>query len=442
VPTDTLANGGISRRKFMAGTAATAAAAGATMALGPRYAFASPEIPTQGDVIVMVFLRGGADGLSLVAPWMMPSYRTLRPTIRIKDDTEFADPTGVAGLPLVQGGNVQPFALSGTLAMHPGMANLYNGAWAAGNLAMVHAAGMPKAESDTRSHFEAETNWEFGSASYSITNGFLGRFLQGQPGVDRLPGIGRGSNLQRSLEGPVGSLSMNSISSFNVGGYANNTQARTALSGFYKGGTSDLLMQTGANTIAAIGSVTGINWAAAQYQPQNGAVYGNDDLARNLKETAMLIRGNLGLRVVAIDFGGWDTHDTMGMPEDPSSWFRNRATTLANALQAFYTDLGTAMDEVTLFTVSEFGRTIDENGSGGTDHGRGSVMFALGRKIRGGVYGSFVPSVVDGPEGDLAVLNDYRRPVSEILSVRGGAASLGTIFPTYSQTTPLGLCVS
>ena len=68
----------------------------------------------------MVFLRGGADGLSLVAPWMMPSYRTLRPTIRIKDDTEFADPTGVAGLPLVQGGNVAPFALSGTLRDAPG----------------------------------------------------------------------------------------------------------------------------------------------------------------------------------------------------------------------------------------------------------------------------------------------------------------------------------
>ena len=238
---------------------------------------------------------------------------------------------------------------------------------------MVHAAGMPKSESDTRSHFESETNWEFGSASYSVTNGFLGRFLQGQPGVDRLPGIGRGSNLQRSLEGPIGSLSMNSISSFNVGGYANNTQARTVLDKFYEGGTGDLLMQTGKNTISAIGSVTGINWAAPQYQPQNGAVYGTDDLSRNLKETAMLIRGNLGLRAVAIDFGGWDTHDAMGMPEDPASWFRNRATTLANALQSFYTDLGTSMDEVTLFTVSEFGRTIDENGSGGTDHGRGNV---------------------------------------------------------------------
>ena len=442
MPSDTLAARGISRRRFIGSSAAVAATAGVTMTVGSRYAFASPEVPSQGDVIVMVFLRGGADGLSLVAPWMMPTYQALRPTIRIKDAAEFTDPTGVAALPLVEGGNVSTFPLTGTLAMHPGMAALHGGAWTDGHLAMIHAAGMPKSESDTRSHFESETNWEFGSASYSTTNGFLGRFLQGQPGVDRLPGIGRGSNLPRSLEGPVGSLSMNSISSFNVGGYANNTQARAALAKFYEGGTSDLLMQTGANTISAIGSVTGINWAAAQYLPQNGAVYGADDLARNLKETAMLIRGNLGLRVVAIDFGGWDTHDTMGAPEDPASWFRNRATTLANALQAFYTDLGSAMDEVTLFTVSEFGRTIDENGSGGTDHGRGSVMFALGQKIRGGVYGSFVPSITDGPEGDLAVLNDYRRPVSEILSVRGGASSLSTIFPTYSQASPLGLCVA
>ena len=176
--------------------------------------------------------------------------------------------------------------------------------------------------------------------------------------------------------------------------------------------------------------------------PQNGAAYGTDDLSNNLREVARLIRGGVGLRAVAIDYGGWDTHSDEGMPEDPAGYFRGRASGVARAFQAFYQDLGAAMSEVTLVTLSEFGRTIDENGSGGTDHGRGTAMLALGGKIRGGVYGSFPATITNGPEGDLAVLNDYRQVLSEILSVRCGAGNLGAVFPTYAQQAPLGLALT
>ena len=202
---------------------------------------------------------------------------------------------------------------------------------------------------------------------------------------------------------------------------------------------ADLIEETGAGTLDVVNLLGGL---PADTGPQNGAVYGTDSLSTNLREVARLIRGNVGLRVVAVDYGGWDTHTTMGAPEDPTGYMSRQVASVATALQAFYTDLGAARDEVTLVTLSEFGRTIDENGSGGTDHGRGNVMFALGGKIRGGVHGDFPSTVSQGPEGDLAVLNDYRRVLSEILQVRCGASNLTAIFPTYVQQSPLGLAIS
>jgi uncharacterized protein (DUF1501 family) len=428
---------GLSRRSFMGVVGAGAAAIGWST-LGSSMAFATPEAPSTGDVLVVVFMRGGMDGLNVVAPYLMPTYRTLRPTIRIKDPSEFADPTGVAGLPLDAGGNVAPFALSGTFAMHPGMEPLHRGAWADGHLAVVHAAGLPSSESSTRSHFDAERIWENGSASNSVSTGFLNRYLGGITGADRLSAVGRGSTLQSMLRGPAPAFSMSSIGGFGVRGFPSNTQARTALVGLYHHG-AQLLDETGANTLDVVNLLAAL---PADPGPQNGAVYGTDDLSNNLREVARLIRGNVGLRAVAIDYGGWDTHGDQGVPEDPAGYFRAHTGSVATAFQAFYQDLGAAMDEVTLVTLSEFGRTIDENGSAGTDHGRGTVMFALGGKIKGGVHGNFPATITNGPEGDLAVLNDYRQVLSEVLAVRCGAPDLGGIFPTYTQQAPLGLALT
>jgi uncharacterized protein (DUF1501 family) len=426
----------VTRRGFLGVVGAGAAAIGWST-LGSSMAFATPEAPSTGDVLVVVFMRGGMDGLNVVAPYMMPTYRTLRPTIRVKDATEFTDPTGKAGLPLDAGGNVAPFALSGTFALHPGMEPLHQGAWTDGHLAVVHAAGLPASESSTRSHFDAQRMWEAGSASLSVTSGFVNRYLGGLTGVDRLSAVGRGSTLQSSLRGPSTAFSMSSIGGFGVRGFPNNTQARTALVGLYQHG-SELLDETGADTLDVVNLLAAL---PADPGPQNGAVYGTDDLSYNLREVARLIRGNVGLRAVAIDYGGWDTHTDQGIPEDPNGYFHKHTNGLATGLQAFYQDLGTARDEVTLVTVSEFGRTIDENGSLGTDHGRGTVMLALGGKIKGGVHGSFPATITNGPEGDLSVLNDYRQVVSEILSVRCGATNLSSVFPTYSQQAPLGLAL-
>ncbi len=428
---------GVSRRSFMGLVGAGAATLGVT-SLGARMAFATPENPSTGDVMVVIFMRGGWDGLNVVAPYQMPTYKALRPTIRIKEPSEFTDPTGKAGLALLEGGNVASFPLSGTFALNPSMTHLHQGAWSDGKLAVVHAAGMPATESSTRSHFEAEQYWERGTRSLGVSSGFLNRYLGGLSGLDRLSAVGRGSTLQTSLQGPATAVSMGSISGFGVSGFPDNTRARAALVGLYRHGPQ-LLDETGADTLDVISLLSGLG---SDPGPQNGASYGTDDLSRNLREVARLIRGNVGLRAVAIDYGGWDTHSDMGAPEDPASYMRQRTGVVSQALQAFYTDLGTAMDEVSVVTMSEFGRTIEENGSGGTDHGRGNVMLALGGKIRGGVYGGFPTTIADGPEGDLTVMNDYRRVISEILSVRCGATNLGAIFPTYTQQAPLGLAAA
>ena len=310
-----------SRRGFLALAGAGGAAVGVS-AIGNQYAFATPEAPATGDVIVIVFNRGGMDGLNVVAPYRMPSYQSLRPTIRVRPPEEFTDPTAKAGLPLDAGGAIAPFALSGVFGMHPGMDRLHQGAWANGDLAIVHAAGMPAAESATRSHFESQRNWEAGTASFGVADGFLNRYLQGVPGLDRLAAMGRGSTLQALLHGQAPAFSVSSIGSFGVRGFADNTRARAALVAMYPQG-ADLLTSTGAETLAITGLVAGI---PADPGPQNGAVYGNDGLSNGLREAARLIRAGVGLRAVVVDDGGWDTHTTMGAPEDPAASFRGRVS--------------------------------------------------------------------------------------------------------------------
>ena len=425
---------GVSRRSFLALAGAGGAAIGVS-ALGNRYAFATPVRPDQGDVLVIVFNRGGMDGLNVVAPFQMPSYRALRPTIRVKAPDEFPDPAGRAGLPLTAGGNVAPFAHDGVFALHPGMEKLHQGAWSAGHLAIVHAAGMPAGDSTSRSHFESQRNWEAGTANLAVTDGFLNRYLQGVPDLDRLGAIGRGSTLQPMLHGDAPAFSMGSISGFGVRGFSDNARARTALMAMYPAG-ADLLTGTGAETLSITGLVGSL---PADPGPQNGAAYGWDGLAKNLKEVARLIKADVGLRVAVVDDGGWDTHNDQGVPEDPNGYFRSRTRQFSEALQAFYQDLGGSMSEVTLVTMSEFGRTINENGSGGTDHGRATSMFVLGGNVRGGVHGAFPDQIVDAPEGDLAVMNDYRHVLAEVMGTRAGATDLGRVFPGYTGHTPLGL---
>lgn len=424
----------LSRRSFMALAGAGGLAVGVS-SLGNRYAFATPSQPDAGDVLVMVFNRGGMDGLNVVAPYRMPTYQALRPTIRVRPPEEFADPSGLAGLPLDSGGGITPFPLDGVFGFHPGMDRLHQGAWAAGHLAVVHAAGVPTSMSSTRSHFEAQRHCEAGTADLAVTDGFMNRYLSGLSGMTGLSAVGRGSTLQAMLSGAAPAFSMASISGFGVRGFSDNARAATALTAMYPAG-GDLLCDTGAETLSIAGLIQSL---PADPGPQNGAAYGWDGLAGGLREVARLIKANVGLRVAVLDDGGWDTHNSQGVPESPTAYFRSRTQQFSDALQAFYQDLGSSMSEVTLMTMSEFGRTINENSSGGTDHGRGTAMFVMGHGVRGGVHGAFHSHLANAAEGDLGVLNDYRHVVAEVMSGRGAPVDPTRVFPGYSGHAPLGL---
>jgi uncharacterized protein (DUF1501 family) len=326
-----------------------------------------------------------------------------------------------------------------SFGLHPAMHRL-KGVWDAGDLAIVHAAGMPAVESSSRSHFEATDYWERGSASNSVANGWLARYLTAAGIGGALPAISYSSAIPMSLRGNKGSMAMNSIESFDVEGFWEPALGNDALSQVYATGTVDPLVQQGADTLAAVALVQAED--PLQYDT-NGALYPTQGpglwLGQGLREVACLLRSAVGMRVACVDLDGWDHHEAMGSPTAGVTAAYARG--LSDALAAFHEDLGSLADEVTVVTMSEFGRSIELNGSGGTDHGRGSAMFVMGGSVNGGLYGNY-PSgpLAHGPDWDLEVQNDFRRPLAEIVTKRMGNASLGQVFPGYSHPGDLGLC--
>jgi uncharacterized protein (DUF1501 family) len=411
----------LTRRNFLT----YSAAGGAGLALGgtTRLALGDPNDPATGDVLVCVFLRGGADGLSLVAPYGDPDYATIRPRIAVPP------PSQANGA----------LDLNGFFGMHPAMTDLFSSAWANGHLAVVNAVGLPASESDTRSHFEAQDYWERSSANPSVRSGWLGRHLATSGASGAAAGIGLRSSLPVSLKGFNGAISVRSIGGFRIDGFPSSDLAsvQTQLNRMYAAAPG-LFGEVGRGALTATSLVA--QAGGGRFPPQNGAVYPRTGLGTDLRSVGELIRAQVGLRAAAIDVGGWDMHDDMGTVA--SGPMADRARQLSQGLAAFYTDMGAAMSEVTVVTMSEFGRTVKENGSNGTDHGRGSCMFVMGGGIKGGVYGPW-PGVVENadPDRDLSVTTDFRTVLSEVVRKRLDNPNAAQVFPGYTPVAPLGVTV-
>jgi uncharacterized protein (DUF1501 family) len=414
----------LSRRAVLGGAAGAAASVGIGM-VAPKFAFASPENPSSGDVIVLVFLRGGADFLSLVAPHRMPTYRALRPTLRVKSPDEFADPAGKAGIPLVSGPNVAAFEHDDVFALMPGMESLA-AQWNAGHLAIVHATGLT--EIAMRSHFEAQRFWECGTHEVAVDTGWLNRYLGEVGATGNLPSVALGSELPRVLAGIEPTITLPGLNGYGLTGFADMHRATDSLQALYSSSNTDVY-RTGQVALRGIDTLRRTDWQA--FQPRNGAAYGEDKLSRQMRDTAAMIKAGVGLKVAQVDVWGWDWHNGSGAPESPYSWSRAAGANLSNALGAFMTDLGSDANEVTVIVGTEFGRTIGETGSGGFDHGRGSALMVLGNNVNGGVHGAFPSAITPGPEGDLAVLNDYRTVIGEVLLRRGGIDDPQRLFPAW-----------
>jgi uncharacterized protein (DUF1501 family) len=359
----------------------------------------------QQETLVIIFLRGGADGLNLVAPLEDDGYYRARPRIAVN--------------------KVNAVALDGFFGLNPLLRPL-EPVWKDGALAIVHAAGS---EDNTRSHFEAQDLMEHGGL---MGGGWLGRFLRAQQtGVmGPLAAVALGRTVPECLRGAPTVTVLENLDEFSLG----SRHAPLVLSlGRLYGLQNNSLGVAGRSTLDAVDRIEKLR--TASYLPANGAAYGQDEFSRDLREIARLIKARVGLQAAALDLGGWDSHFGQATVMDPLM------TRLANGLSAFTRDMGRELERTTVVLMTEFGRRVEENSAFGTDHGRGSVMFLLGGGVRGGkVYGKWpglTREVLEGP-GDLPVTTNYRNVLAPILERHSGAQALPATFPGWTLQ-PLSL---
>ena len=399
------------RRAFMKGGAMALVGTSVVPSFLQRSVLAqTTSAQAQGKKLVVIFQRGAADGLNIVVPWREPNYYAMRPTIAIPQN--------------------KVLDLDGFFGLHPAMASLQP-LYQQGHLAIVHATGSPDG---TRSHFDAQDYMESGTPGVKSTrDGWLNRALQAedlrrQEQRSAFRAVALGADVPRTLEGKVPALAISNVQDFAVGGRgAKPAPVATAFESMY-GGTSDTLLHSaGDSTFEAIKMLRATD--PAHYSPSPDANYSDSPFAKNMKQIAQLLKSNLGLEAAFTDLTGWDTHENQGSVDGQLA---NRLRDFSDSIAAFWRDMGQDSENITVVTMSEFGRTAHQNGTGGTDHGHANAMFVLGGNVKGGrVYGRW-PGLADGQlnEGrDLTITTDYRQVLGEVVSKTIGATNLEVTFP-------------
>jgi uncharacterized protein (DUF1501 family) len=420
----------LTRRQFIAASAGVSAAAMFPAWL-PKIVMSKNYSSTR-DIIVSVFQRGGADGLSIAVPFADPNYYTSRSTIAIPRPDSTSSSRGIA----LDNFFMFPQAMAGgTLAGTGGLMPAFQ----AQDLLIVHATGQLN---NSRSHFDAQRYMEVGKpVDPSLVTGWLGRHLLSIPPLvptAPLRGIGLSSGLQKTLVGGPLTLPIADPSNFSIGGSATTQASRlSVIQGDYVG-ADDPVGSSALSATNTIGLLKSVNFAG--YAPANGAVYPTSSFGRALRSVAVLIKNNVGIEAAAVDVGNWDTHSG----QDPiAGSMQKTMLDFSNALGAFYADIIATGLPVTVVVVSEFGRNVRENGSAGTDHGRGTTMFAMGKGIVGGrvitkgPWPGLAHENLDSGQ-DLKVTVDYRDILAEIVQNRLGNPNLGFVFPSWNMV-PLGV---
>jgi uncharacterized protein (DUF1501 family) len=444
------------RRDFLKSCCVTAVAGG----VGSRaqaYFAPPPIIPTTAtdDTLVVIFLRGAMDGLSLLPPGANSPYRADYEANRSNTRVPTSGTGAALALP------------NTTWALHP-RASALQSLFQANHLACVVSAGQLQPNPVVRSHFEAQSNLEFGIGGGAGSGyGWLTRHLlsAGLPSTVPLPATSMGNLTASSLLGSTDAITMASGSDFRLDTFHWSWQdddpthglvgAVTRMNDLWTGDT--VMELAGADTLGSLALLRPIDFNPYDpnnhpngYQPSGGANYAlnyNSGFGAQLRNVAQLIKLNLGLRAVTIDLGNWDTHNGQGNPTQSYDWFGNQVESLSQGLGAFYTDLasdaaGNYMQHVNVIVVSEFGRRVLENADSGTDHGYGNVMLALGGAVNGGtVYGNLPgldnQSLYQGT--DVDVTTDYRQVISEALIRRMANPNIYYVFQNYAGYSPLGI---
>lgn len=375
----------------------------------------------KNKILVCIFQRGAMDGLMAVPLFNDAYLKSARPSLFMSaaKDTKTA--------PVID--------LDGTFGLHPNMKSL-EPLFRSKQLAIVHGVGSPN---NTRSHFDAQDYMESGTPfTKSTDTGWLNR-ASGLLGHDGSPfrAVSLTNSMPRSFYGYNPSIAISNLQDFALQMKSNPLAANATAKSFedlYDQASSGLLKQTGKETFDAVKMLD--NMDTKNYTPANGAEYPASPLGNALKQIAQLIKLDVGLEIGFAESGGWDTHYNQGTE---NGTFGRNILDFSNSIAAFWTDLGSLQDDVTLMTMTEFGRTVKQNGSGGTDHGRGSCGFILGNDVSGGkVHGIVHPLAIENLEDgrDLAVTTDFRAVFSEVADRHLNINNDAVLFPGWEGKKP------
>lgn len=372
----------------------------------------------KGKILICLFQRGAADGISMVVPHGEAAYYAARPNIAIPRPRS--------------GANEAAIDLDGFFGLHPAL-QPFERLYREGLLAPIHAVGSPSA---TRSHFDAQDYMESGTPDRKSTeDGWLNRYLavkgtcQECASTEASPfrAVAMTPQTPRILEGPAAAVAMNSLGEFTVRGAGNSAERLEAL---YRTGEADLVHGAGREMFEAVRHLQSAN--PQRYQPEHGADYPRSQFGQRLREIAQLVKSGVGVEVAFADVGGWDTHVNQG---GATGQLAARLTDFSRSIAALVTDLGDRMHDVVILSMSEFGRMVRQNGNGGTDHGHAGAMFVIGGGVRGGKVHGVWPGLEREQlyEGrDLALTTDFRAVFADVLSKHLGATTLDPVFPGYN----------
>ncbi|MBW3623796.1 MAG: DUF1501 domain-containing protein, partial [Armatimonadetes bacterium] len=417
---------GSTRRRFLMGGLLS----GLSWAAGARTALSQIAVGPgreRDSVLVVIFLRGGADGLNLIVPYGEDAYHKARPTLAMAAPTDRR-----------KAAETRVLDLDGFFGLHPKLAPLLP-LYREGKLAGVHAVGSGD---HTRSHFEAMTAMERGQKAPGPgpSSGWIARHLSATTGDSTSPlrAVALGNVLPDSLRGATDATVLPSLENYRLRIpetlSAHAAPLQTSFRTLYESGGNDAVAQAGRETFTVLDGLRRMD--PANYRPSHGASYPESPLGSGLRQVACLIRGRVGLEIACLDKGGWDTHVAQGTKE---GWLALLLDDLGKSVAAFARDMGPEMRRVTVLLMTEFGRRVQENSGLGTDHGRGGAMFLLGGGVAGGKVYARWPGLEPEqrePPGDLRVTNDYRDVLDEILRHRFGSSDLEAVFPGFTPRFP------
>ncbi len=399
-----------SRRAFLRSSALSIVALGGCAFASPLIRELIKSVPNSRKVLVCVFQRGAMDGLMAVQPFTDKYFAAARARLRM-------DMSPTSGL----------IQLDDRFALHPAFGSLKR-SFDERRLAIIHGVGSPD---NTRSHFDAQDYMENGTPGRKSSSGWLNRAAQAiQQKPTAFQCVAATPALPLSLSGTMPALAIDDLKNFHLAYGSQDSSSSLSFEALYARTNQENLRASGRDSFEASRVIEKL--VQQPYRSAAGVVYPATSLGMHFQQVAQLIKADLGLRIVFIESNGWDTHVQQGTR---NGQFARVASELSQCVSNFWEDLGRWQDDVSVLTMTEFGRTVRENGSGGTDHGRASCMFLLSNAVRGGsVIGKVPELAVENLEDgrDLPVTTDFRALFSNVARHHFQLQNPESLFPGWN----------